>query len=561
VSLPLISTRSLESPASRQRVAESINDILTFRADDWRTRTKAEQAAGVYPINSAYIPGDLMRYGAKGDGTTVDTDAINQAISTGHDIFVREGTTFLTNGGHTISTDGLRVYGGGGFKKLAGTVQPIFTLADEVESVSFEDVQFDGTRASFSSGNAVPAVLGYIARNPTFLRCKFRNIIDVGVKMRDCGGVVVIGCLFENVDQNGVELRNYVNDPRTGSAYVNARPVVEGNHKVTGCTFRRIDDGNSGAGDGCGVTFDSVNSSYPHINVVVANNTFEDVLRSIWSENNTSGTEALGVSITGNTIRGNVAGSGTVETKDGIGLIGVKGAIVSNNAIINVGNFAPSGGNCSGIQISGSSGDTASEDVLITNNVIIDNTGNTDRTDYCINVALGNRIKVLDNITRGASINQIIVSSANVTELEIRGNYGAESEYSWGQVIPLIFYRDDIPANTTSSTYPYNNTNDTELVIPSTGRLVGISVKLSTAITAGTISVDPYTNGTLRTGLQIVNADFGGGTVATKTIDVDDGVTISAGQRFRVDIVTNATFAPTTADAQITLFIDISTKE
>ena len=46
-------------------------------------QTAAESAAGVTPTNYGYPPGDVRRYGAKGDGTTDDTTAITNALNSG----------------------------------------------------------------------------------------------------------------------------------------------------------------------------------------------------------------------------------------------------------------------------------------------------------------------------------------------------------------------------------------------------------------------------------------------------------------------------------------------
>ena len=81
MTLPLIPTRSTDTVTHQKRVAESINDILQFKHDDWRTRTAAEQAAGVYPANSSFPPGDVRRYGAIGDGVTDNADAIDRCIA------------------------------------------------------------------------------------------------------------------------------------------------------------------------------------------------------------------------------------------------------------------------------------------------------------------------------------------------------------------------------------------------------------------------------------------------------------------------------------------------
>jgi hypothetical protein len=64
----------------RRRARETLNQILDHSFDDSRVRTSAEVAAGVTPVNYAYAPGDVRRYGAVGDGVTDDTDAIQNAI-------------------------------------------------------------------------------------------------------------------------------------------------------------------------------------------------------------------------------------------------------------------------------------------------------------------------------------------------------------------------------------------------------------------------------------------------------------------------------------------------
>jgi hypothetical protein len=81
MALPLIPTVGTESVTHRKRVAESINGILNFEFDSDRRRTPAEIAANIYPADASYLPGDVRRYGAKGDNATDDGDAIDQAIS------------------------------------------------------------------------------------------------------------------------------------------------------------------------------------------------------------------------------------------------------------------------------------------------------------------------------------------------------------------------------------------------------------------------------------------------------------------------------------------------
>lgn len=78
--LPKLAVQSLDDQNFRRRHREVTNSILDHSFDDSKVRTPAEVAAGVTPINTAYDPYNVRRYGAKGDGVTDDTAAINAAI-------------------------------------------------------------------------------------------------------------------------------------------------------------------------------------------------------------------------------------------------------------------------------------------------------------------------------------------------------------------------------------------------------------------------------------------------------------------------------------------------
>lgn len=486
------------------------------------------------------------------------TTYVETALATRRNILVPCGCIFPVSN-VAVATNRIKIFGGGAFKKVNGTVEALFTLADESIGVWFDEIEFDGYKSQFSTGNAVPAIFGYLTKSLKVTNCYLHDIIDVGIKLRDGARLTAYGNELYSIDQNGIELRHYVNDPRTGVPYTGTRPTVQGGHRIIGNHFSRIDDGQSGAGDGCGVTMDSVNASYPIIGAVVQGNTFEDVLRSVWSENNTAGAEAECLVVEGNTIVGNILGAATVETKDGIGFIGVKNSVIKNNVIRNAGNFAPAGGSCAGIQIS----NATTENIDISGNVIIDDTGASDRTDYGINIAAGSRIKCKRNILSGASLANLNVTSAAVTALECSDNMGAENDYSWGDVTAVGFTYSNLAANSAPAyAKPFSWADDNDFVVPCNCKIVGISAKISEAHTAGTISIVPYADSTAITALELDATDFSGSATAVYSrIESANGTLVAAGSRLTVRITTNGTFAPTTMDLLVTLFVDMSAKE
>jgi hypothetical protein len=77
-------------------------------------QTLAEVAAGVMPVNYAYPPGHILRYGTNTTpGTTDMTSALSHAIATGHDVYLPPGTYAIDGGSITMSTVGQRLTGGG----------------------------------------------------------------------------------------------------------------------------------------------------------------------------------------------------------------------------------------------------------------------------------------------------------------------------------------------------------------------------------------------------------------------------------------------------------------
>lgn len=95
--LPLI---DLDNVNHRRRQREVTNSILKFEHDDSRVQTAAEKLAGVTPVNYAYAPGDVRRYGAMLDGVINDTEALIKATlataGTGIPVVIPSGILLVT---------------------------------------------------------------------------------------------------------------------------------------------------------------------------------------------------------------------------------------------------------------------------------------------------------------------------------------------------------------------------------------------------------------------------------------------------------------------------------
>lgn len=102
---------------------------------------------------------NVMNFGAKGDGITDDTAAINAALAVGTAVYFPPGYTFMTTGGHTINAQ--TAFGVSRettvVKRLSGS-EPIFTVEDDgqLKGLTVDGNSLDGelvviTRATAGS--------------------------------------------------------------------------------------------------------------------------------------------------------------------------------------------------------------------------------------------------------------------------------------------------------------------------------------------------------------------------------------------------------------------------
>lgn len=118
-----------------------------------------EQTAGVTIVNFSYIPGNVKRYGAKGDGVNDDTAAIKAAVSvTGIPVYIPAGTYKVTSTITVPNTGGYRMYGDGktlSILKASGNYNAIITLGDlTAQSIRgcYEEFQVNALGATVNYG-------------------------------------------------------------------------------------------------------------------------------------------------------------------------------------------------------------------------------------------------------------------------------------------------------------------------------------------------------------------------------------------------------------------------
>jgi hypothetical protein len=79
--LQKLPTVGLDDINHRKRARETINKILDHSFDDSRVQTSAEKLAGVTPVNYAYPPLNILRYGADPTGIADSGPAFNYMVS------------------------------------------------------------------------------------------------------------------------------------------------------------------------------------------------------------------------------------------------------------------------------------------------------------------------------------------------------------------------------------------------------------------------------------------------------------------------------------------------
>jgi hypothetical protein len=166
MTIPKLALHELDTVQHGRRVAESINNIISHESDDWRRQTDTEKLAGITPINPAFPPRDIRRYGATEDSAD-NTAALQRALDVGIGIYIPPGT-------YTYSST---IYYRAASQTISGEAGSILVYTGSAIGISMDGKFFSILRnVQVRAPNASAAVyLGYIAHFAKVVDCDIRG--------------------------------------------------------------------------------------------------------------------------------------------------------------------------------------------------------------------------------------------------------------------------------------------------------------------------------------------------------------------------------------------------
>lgn len=184
--LPVI---GLDDVNHRRRHRETTNKILTHQFDDSKVRTAAEITAGVTPVNYAFAPYIVDRYGADSTGTNDSTAAFNTAFAAckqgdGGIVEGLPGATYRIDGQLSIDLNAVGFDGHGCYLNCAGNT----TQATWLPTQGNSDVNLRGLL------NAAHPLQNFSMIGPGT-----QNTTAVGLVLKDSALFLIYGVTLRNV--------------------------------------------------------------------------------------------------------------------------------------------------------------------------------------------------------------------------------------------------------------------------------------------------------------------------------------------------------------------------
>lgn len=432
-----------------------------FQIGDTKYPVADAEARSTIDYLSTYVTPQM--YGAKADGVTDDTDAINTALANGGTILFPSGTYIITGPLEVISNS--KILGTGNsiikIKRTDNTWKELsFCLGvygsdsatgyDGVHDVTIENIILDGgynqyfTGTGYGGGNIGMAH----CQNVQIKNCSFRNMVnDHYIDIAGCKNIIVDGCTFADIIVTGTASYEAINIDFCSQAGFphfgtwDSTPCE--NVVIIGCTFKDLKS--HAFGIGCHyVTADQ--TRHKEINITSCSfNGCSLAVKMMFTDDfrfNNNSVVDCGYHYTGE------------ASPYVVFLQNVSGAIINNN------NFRDIIYGVVKAENNGGSDTQYIDDIIISGNTFYNfNTGNSSFDGSAVRMRYYNYATISNNIFVHSTRLTTLLSYVN--KLIFTGNYSSGSDVTWDfnfdniNNATLVFNRND----GTNANYAFGGTN------------------------------------------------------------------------------------------------------
>lgn len=352
---------------------------------------------------------DDPAYGGRGDGTTLNDEALLQALA---DMPTEGGTIVIPPAGDWLfdAVDLARVgrrqarlfATGARLRKAPRTPAPLFRdRRGTSNGLTVVGGTYELSAAAFRAGQTVSAFFLIRADDVSFVDLHVRDGVEEGLKLYTPRGLLVAGGVYERLVNNGVQIHAPASDGFEGDAPERSTADVS----VRGATFVAVDDGLHGM-EGQGVSVSGASARVAAQGVRVTGCTFERCVRGAWAEFNQPDVPGEDIRFDENHV--------VAAECHGLGLVGVRGGGMRGNQVLDTGRVVPgrpgvATSETAGIVLSGSER-TPGEDLVVERNRIVDaRPPGGARMQYGILARRQLRLVERENEVRGATVRDIRV--------------------------------------------------------------------------------------------------------------------------------------------------------